>query len=78
MFKEIWFSVGDNKRIGVGDCIWVLIVDAGVKDLKGEKDIGVVIDSRECVLVDSIGVGWWRMLLKCNLVGWFICVGDFG
>ena len=33
------------------------MADVGVKDLKGEKDIGVATDSRECAPADSTGVG---------------------
>ena len=79
LFKEIWFSAGDKKRIGAGDCTWALMADVGIKDLKGEKDcVGVAADSRECAPADSTGVGWWRMLLKCNSAGWSTCVGDSG
>ena len=78
LFKEIWFSAGDNKRIGAGDCTWALMADVGVKDRKGEKSVGVATDSRECAPAVSTGVGWWRMLLKCNSAGWSTCVGDSG
>ena len=77
LFKEIWFSAGDNRRIGAGDCAWALMADVGVI-LKGEKDIGVATDSREWAPADSNGVGWWRMLLKCNSAGWSTCAGDSG
>jgi len=33
------------------------MADVGVKDLKGEKDVGVATDSRECAPAVSNGVG---------------------
>jgi len=33
------------------------MADVGVKDLKGEKDVGVATDRRECAPAVSNGVG---------------------
>ena len=33
------------------------MADVGVKDLKGEKGVGVATDNRECAPADSTGVG---------------------
>lgn len=81
MFKDLWLQADDNKWAGAGDWTreWALTADVGVKGLNGEKDwVGVATDNREWAPADSNGVGWWKMLLKCNSEGCSTCVGDSG
>lgn len=81
MFKDLWLQADDNKWAGAGDWTreWTLTADVGVKGLNGEKDwVGVATDNREWAPADSNGVGWWKMLLKCNSEGCSTCVGDSG
>lgn len=81
MFKDLWLQADDNKWAGAGDWTreWALTADVGVKGLNGEKGwVGVATDNREWAPADSNGVGWWKMLLKCNSEGCSTCVGDSG